>query len=102
MTRTTVLDLSFQDFETEPCASLIVSSLAGEEIERRTICVPASEFPANERRAPEARSQVIQCVEPPDDTEDINWQCYGGESKVGGCSTGASGLVLWLFLGIFG
>ena len=56
-----MLDLSFQDFETEPCASLIVSSLAGEEIERRTICVPASEFPAYERRAPEARSQVIQC-----------------------------------------
>lgn len=73
---------------------LLVSSLAGEEIERSTICVPASEFPAFERRAPDARSQVIQCVEPPDDTEDINWQRYGDESKVGGYSTGTSGLAV--------
>lgn len=68
---------------------------------RSAIRFPAFEFPAFEERAPEARSQVIQCVDPPHDTEDINWQRYIGESKVG-CSTCASGLAVWLFLGIFG
>lgn len=91
--------LNFKDLDSpEACARVVVKDLLGEEIERRDVCVPATDFPKIERRTPDARSAVIQCAEAPDDTEDINWQRYGNESKVGGCSTGAGGLAWWLVL----
>lgn len=88
--------------DSQACALITARSLSGEELYQTELCVPALEFPTFERRSPDEPEAVVQCAEPPDDTNDANWKRYRGDSKVSSCATGTGGVAGWLILLVVG
>ena len=89
----------------EVCITARELDFEGNELSTLQECLRATDFPSVDRRAPDVPELVAQCVEPPNDTEDPNWQRYQGLSKVSGCSmvgTPTSPLAAVWILGWFG
>jgi len=91
----------------QTCATIVVSDLAENEIERHEVCVSEDEFPEVVRRESDAKQQVSLCVGPPSDPEDPNWKLYGDHrlqegGNGGGCSSANSVASLFLLLFVFG